>query len=229
MSVLDVTYDSTLDAWLCCNADDDGNITCDNPTSETVSAKQIASIATTYVVPSVVATTSATGDAAWTTSTEESADISVTTEMVTSTGASPILLTGSGPTSAASATSAASTASTASAASIASAATNTSQSKASSGGSSHSGAIAGGVVGGVAFVALVAGGLWFWYRRRRTAGGYTEREVDRQVVRERFLDEPVEKPADIKLAELSTRHNTPELYGAPIGSGKRTNTVAELP
>eukprot|EP01113_Clastostelium_recurvatum_P016914 TRINITY_DN1981_c0_g1_i1.p1 TRINITY_DN1981_c0_g1~~TRINITY_DN1981_c0_g1_i1.p1 ORF type:complete len:683 (-),score=28.15 TRINITY_DN1981_c0_g1_i1:30-2078(-) len=41
-----------------------------------------------------------------------------------------------------------------------------SSSTTTTGGSSHIGAIVGGVVGGVAFVALVAGGVWFYIRRR---------------------------------------------------------------
>jgi hypothetical protein len=46
--------------------------------------------------------------------------------------------------------------------------------KASAGSTSHTGAIVGGVVGGVAFIALVAAGGWFWYRRRANSSATLE-------------------------------------------------------
>lgn len=52
----DVTFNRSSKTWLCCVANG-SNITCDDPTTETVSAKVLASIATTYVVPASVATT----------------------------------------------------------------------------------------------------------------------------------------------------------------------------
>ena len=61
LPTLDVVYDGHERQWLCCGADASGNVTCDHPTTETVVAKHVASIATTYVVPSIVSTTSATG------------------------------------------------------------------------------------------------------------------------------------------------------------------------
>jgi hypothetical protein len=55
-----VTWNRTSQEWLCCGAISN-DIKCNNPTTITVSAKALASIATTYVVPSQVATTEASG------------------------------------------------------------------------------------------------------------------------------------------------------------------------
>ena len=46
----DVTFNRTIQQWFCCGANG-SNIKCNNPTTVTVSAKAITSIATTYVVP----------------------------------------------------------------------------------------------------------------------------------------------------------------------------------
>lgn len=116
LSVGDVTFDPKTKIWHCCGTNAAGNVTCNEPTTATAVAKPIASLATTYVVPSTVRTTSATG-------THSSAPSTPST--------------------------------------------NIPGSQKSAGGTSQAGPIAGGVIGGVALIAIVIGG-WFWYRRRRS-------------------------------------------------------------
>lgn len=61
LSVADITFDVNANTWTCCGADADGNVTCNEPTAVTVVAKPIVRLATTYVVPSILVTASATG------------------------------------------------------------------------------------------------------------------------------------------------------------------------
>jgi hypothetical protein len=177
---LAVIYDSLEKQWLCCGVDASGNVTCDNPTTETVAAVHLATIATTYVVPSMVATTSATA----------------------------------APSSSSSSSSIAGTSTTGAPVQSSSPAADVPPTQSSTQHTSHTGAIAGGVVGGLAFIALVAAAGYFWYRRRRTSTAVAPRR--HELATEGYYA-PLEKPGG-----SFGRHERHEL-GTPD-----TSTVVEM-
>jgi hypothetical protein len=101
----------------------------------------------------------------------------------------------------------------------------------STGGTSNAGAIAGGVVGGVAFVAIVVGG-YFWYRRRNNStaqlspGGAAPRY---ELANQGFYA-PLGKDAKHGRAELGSRPAPRmEMDGLSPTEGPGPRRVMELP
>lgn len=187
----DVVFDVPSKTWFCCGATDEGLITCNDPTKLVVSARPRPKLETTFVAQRTVLTTDVPPSTSETTT-----DATQSTSATTTTTSAPTIT----PTT------------------PASSATEMPIPVEAEKVESNTGAIVGGVVGGVAAIAIIAGAVWFFYRRQQGQG---PAQPPGYVPSHGFFGFVAEKPHNPR-AELVTTERPVEMAG-------QRHSLAEMP